>query len=1333
MPRRCLALAVALFLCSGVSTANAADPVKPLKVFILAGQSNMEGQAVADLQGKDYNEGKGTLNALLKDPAKANLVKHLKTASGEWAVRENVWVRYQLEKGPLKAGPLTLGFTPYGGRHHFGPELQFGNVLGDYVGGPVLLIKTAWGGKSLYKDFRPPSSGGEVGTYYAKMLEEVRTALADLKKDFPAYDGRPYELAGFVWYQGWNDGVDPKRAIPEYERNLVNLVNDVRKDLKAPDLPVVVGELTGAWVEAPPEWETLRKAQAAAANRPEFQGNVLFVPTHDFVRPAKESPNPGHGHHEFGNAETYFLVGNALGKGMVELLKARQKKDDPAPKKDEPAPKKDPPAPRKEKPELSKPTSHTTKTIEGWSVRVDDRLLAAPNEEMGARALRVLESRLADIKVVVPADKVKKLQAVTIVVDLSNGKLDSMQYHPSAAWLKDNGYSPDLARCVHIPRAEQELASKMLVSEQPWAVLHELAHSYHDQVLGFNEPRVKKAYDNYKASGHGDKVLHISGRKVKHYALTNEKEFFAEMTESYFGFNDFYPFNRAELKESEPEIYDLMETIWKGKAAPEGKSTPAPESKSTAAPVFPGLAGKHPLTEPQIGRLLIGELHCTACHARTDADLSLTRTAPNLADVGSRISPEYLRQFIASPSTTHAGTKMPDLLLNEKDGDRDRIAEAITHFLMAQSPHKFENKPAADTGGPTGKTVFHTVGCVACHSPRDGDGKETAPEGVVSLRHAPSKYSVSSLAEFLFQPTAVRPSGRMPDMKLTPAEARAVAAYLLGKEAKPALPLEPREELVSLGKTYFQKFNCTACHTLPGMPSPKPAAAMTELNPSRGCLGDRAGTSPQFSLSVPQKKAIRAALREKPEPLADKTRMALTLTAFNCIACHTRDDYGGVTEDLNPLFQTSEKELGDEARIPPPLTLVGAKLQPITLKKVLFDGDGVRPYMLTRMPQFGEPNLRHLPDLFARLDHVKTFEFSLPRREGGNKLERDREKDLRTAGRELVGDKGLSCVACHAVNGKAPNKKGIDLMTSYERLNPSWYYHFMINPSAFRPRTVMPTSWPGGQAVHKTILNGDTDQQLTAIWFYLSLGTSAPDPPGVQPTETLLTVTDATRTYRGRSSVAGFRGIAVGYPEKLNYAFNAETGTLSAIWRGEFVKVDRSGQGSGAFRPAGPFVGLAQDLSFFDLKDEKAAWPLRPVMTKEAPVNPDPLYPKNCGYQFKGYYMDEKEVPTFMYTSGGVAIEDRSIAKADGRKLKLVRTVSFDAPGDQALWFRALTGKVQAVSSEQFQIPGLQLSVPAVPTLVRPLQADKNGSEVLLKITIPKGKSDIKLTYELLP
>ncbi len=274
-----------------IETRNKRDS-KPVQVFILAGQSNMEGQAVVDLAGKNYNDGKGTLNKLLEDPVKAPLFSHLKDSDSKWALRDDMFVRYQREDRPLLAGPLAIGFSVYGDAHHFGPELQFGHVIGDHIDDPVVLIKTAWGGKSLYQDFRPPSSGGEVGKYYTLMIEQVRDVLTNMETDFPVTKSHGYELAGFVWYHGWNDGVNPETAVPEYEQNLVNLIRDVRSEWNAPKLPVVIGEITGPWVQAEGAWNVLRQAQAAAAGRPEFAGNVIFVPTHDFVRKPVDSPNP---------------------------------------------------------------------------------------------------------------------------------------------------------------------------------------------------------------------------------------------------------------------------------------------------------------------------------------------------------------------------------------------------------------------------------------------------------------------------------------------------------------------------------------------------------------------------------------------------------------------------------------------------------------------------------------------------------------------------------------------------------------------------------------------------------------------------------------------------------------------------------------------------------------------------------------------------------------------------------------------------------------------------------------------------------------------------------
>jgi hypothetical protein len=239
----------------------------------------------------------------------ADRMKRLKDDKGEWVVRDDVQVSFKVGDEVRKGG-LTVGYTGYGGSSHIGPELGFGLVMGDHYENPVLLIKTAWGGKSLFVDFRPPSSGGQTGPYYTKMVEEVRAALAEL-------GNRKYEIAGFVWQQGWND-MCTKEAIPEYARNLVNLVKDLRKEFNTPDMPVVVGELGNGGPVTSGDMFDFRKAQEEGTRKIK---NARFIKTAQFARPPEVSPNPGHGHHWYGNAESYFLVGDALGEGMRDLLK----------------------------------------------------------------------------------------------------------------------------------------------------------------------------------------------------------------------------------------------------------------------------------------------------------------------------------------------------------------------------------------------------------------------------------------------------------------------------------------------------------------------------------------------------------------------------------------------------------------------------------------------------------------------------------------------------------------------------------------------------------------------------------------------------------------------------------------------------------------------------------------------------------------------------------------------------------------------------------------------------------------------------------------------------
>jgi hypothetical protein len=221
------------------------------------------------------------------------------------------------------------------------------------------------------------------------------------------------------------------------------------------------------------------------------------------------------------------------------------------------------PAPKPAEPARPPPIVREARDVEGWKVHVDKRLLEEANADTREKALRVLGFKLYEITLLVPTDRLEKLRKIAIALDLECGKLTSMQYHPSAQWLKDNGHDPALVRMVHLPRA-RDLTGRMPINQQPMVILHELAHGFHDQMLdkGFQEPRIKEAWARVRDGGKFEKVAHISGDPRRHYALTNPMEFFAEMTEAYFGTNDFYPFVRSQLRTDFPDVHKLLEEIW---------------------------------------------------------------------------------------------------------------------------------------------------------------------------------------------------------------------------------------------------------------------------------------------------------------------------------------------------------------------------------------------------------------------------------------------------------------------------------------------------------------------------------------------------------------------------------------------------------------------------------------------------------------------------------------------------------------------------------------------------------------------------------------------------
>jgi len=318
---------------------------QPVKVFILAGQSNMEGKAKLAL-----------LEYQVKQPATRSLFEHFQK-DGKWIERDDVWIKFLDRKGKLTVG--------YGSPGCIGPELQFGWTVGDHYDEPVLLIKTAWGGRSLWRDFRPPSAGlppesvlqtmlanarkkkpegtleditKPFGASYREMLKDVSGTLANVKEFFPDYRGQGCELAGFIWFQGWNDMVD-SRATAGYTTNLVHFIHDVRNDLKSPHLPFVIAQMGVGGTNADRNIRLFKAAQAAVMDQAEFKGNVALVKTDAFWDyEAAEALRRGwrehldewnkvgsdEAYHYLGSARTLCLIGKACAEAALELRGERK-------------------------------------------------------------------------------------------------------------------------------------------------------------------------------------------------------------------------------------------------------------------------------------------------------------------------------------------------------------------------------------------------------------------------------------------------------------------------------------------------------------------------------------------------------------------------------------------------------------------------------------------------------------------------------------------------------------------------------------------------------------------------------------------------------------------------------------------------------------------------------------------------------------------------------------------------------------------------------------------------------------------------------------------------
>jgi hypothetical protein len=487
-------------------------------------------------------------------------------------------------------------------------------------------------------------------------------------------------------------------------------------------------------------------------------------------------------------------------------------------------------------------------------------------------------------------------------------------------------------------------------------------------------------------------------------------------------------------------------------------------------------------------------------------------------------------------------------------------------------------------------------------------------------------------------------------------------------------PVDPA--LAEKGRLAFATLGCASCHQVRVggklVESTLAAPALAKLRPTGGCLAaEPVKGVPRYALSGPQRSALAAALKAppaaKPSP---REVIARTLTTFNCYACHERDKVGGLEQGLSAFFTTSQPEMGEEGRVPPSLSNVGAKLTDAYLKKVISQGAHDRPYMHTRMPRFRDDVATLLARALEAVDTLPPVDKVAFR----TKLAR-----VKADGRYLVGEKALSCYKCHTFAGhKAEGVQGIDMALMTRRLKRDWFHRYVLDPQKFRPGTRMPTAFPNGVSVVDGVQDGDPSRQIEALWVYLSDAERALLPMGLKKHSIPLIPDKEAIIYRNFIEGAGPRAIAVGFPEKAHLAFDANDLRLALLWQGAFIDAARhwTDRGAGFERPLGDnILELPAGVAFAVLPKDDAPWPAK--RGREL-----------TGYKFLGYRLTPDQRPTFLYAVCGARVADTPGAVAGKSGPSLRRTLDLTAgPASEGLFFRAMVAdKIEAVGDGWFRI-----------------------------------------------